>query len=524
MIDEIKRFSKDKNTVLFVVGLTISALVVRLYGVITAHIITPDGVSYIENARLIASGNFSKISESSFFNLFPFIIVLFQKAFHDWETAGRFVSVVFGSLAVIPFFLLIRLLINSRIAAMASLFYIISPRLVEYSTDVLREPVFWCFSIFSLYFAWRGIAYRKLFLLMLSALFVVLASFTRLDGVALILVILLWIVWHYFDGKIQLKGMFAMIFVFIISFPLIASPFLFALKSNIGKWEFGLIGEKLPRLILTHDVEQDLELKQEVINITPYRFRTFYDMAERHKYEIYFLEAIYKFAKSLHLVFFILFLFGVIKRKHIPFNKGEIPILIWMLVFFLSIYVYMVKTCYLSTRHGLLISIPALLWASIGFFELKEKILRVADKKTKGIKVISRYTSLILFVLILSIVLPNTLSPSGKDKIELKRAGMYLKGLGYSTAIFAGEHSLYRVAFYAGAEFITIPAMSDYRTFEQFIRENKADFIMVDERTVNASMPGLIERLDRRKFKKVFLPQFEQFKEYSIAIYKIQDS
>ena len=196
----------------------------------TAQIITPDGVRYIENARLIASGNFSKISESSFFNLFPFIIVLFQKVFHDWETAGRLVSVVFGSIAIIPFFLLIRLLIDSRIAAIASLFYIISPRLVEYSTDVLREPVFWCFSISSLYFAWRGIAQKRLLSLMLAAMFVVLASFTRLDGAALILVILLWMVWHYFDGKIQLKSLFAMMFVFIISFPLIASHFLLYLR------------------------------------------------------------------------------------------------------------------------------------------------------------------------------------------------------------------------------------------------------------------------------------------------------
>jgi len=524
MVDGIKRFSGDKNIVLLLIGLTILAVVVRLYGVMTAQIITPDGVRYIENARLIASGNFSKISESSFFNLFPFIIVLFQKVFHDWETAGRLVSVVFGSIAIIPFFLLIRLLIDSRIAAIASLFYIISPRLVEYSTDVLREPVFWCFSISSLYFAWRGIAQKRLLSLMLAAMFVVLASFTRLDGAALILVILLWMVWHYFDGKIQLKSLFAMMFVFIISFPLIASPFLIVLKNNLGKWDFGLIGEKLPRLILTHDVEQDLELKQEVINITSYRFRTFYDMAERHKYEIYFSEAVYKFAKSLHLVFFILFLFGVIKRRYIPYNKGEIPILIWMLVFFLSIYVYMVKTCYLSTRHGLLISIPALLWASIGFFELKERILHFGNEKLKNIAPFSRYAALMLFVLILAILLPNTLSPSGKDKIELKRAGMYLKGLGYSKARFAGEHSLLRVAFYTGAEFVTIPAMSDYKTFERFIKENNADFIMVDERTVNVSMPGFIESLDQRKFKKVFLPQLEQFKEYSIAIYKIQDS
>ncbi len=422
---------------------------------------------------------------------------------------------------MIPFFLLLKELLNNRIALVASLFYIISPRIVEYSTEVLREPVFWFFSMLSLYLAWKGITSRKYLFILLASLFTGLASFTRFEGAALVLIILLWVIWCYLDRKINAKNLIAMIFVFLVSFPLIISPFVFALKNTLGKWELGLIGEKLPRLVLTHDVDQDLELKPEMANITSNRFKTFYDMAVRQKYAVYFSEAIYKFAKSLHLIFFILFLFGVIGRKYIPYSRKEVPLIIWLAVFFLSIYIYMAKTCYLSTRHGLLMSIPALAWSSIGFYELKEKGVQFIKKRTNISKFFAKYDSAIMFLLIFSIVLPNAVTPSGRDKVELKKAGIYLKEHGYSKVRFAGEHSLYRVAFYTDADFVTIPVMSDYKSFEQFITENNAEYIMFDDRTINSYMPALKGNLDPSRFIKVSLPQLEEFKEYSIMIYRI---
>jgi len=514
---------KLKNPFIISILLLFFALVVRLYMVFSANIITPDGMQYIEVARIIVSGNLKKISDFSFFNLYPFLIVAFQKVFFDWEMSGRLVSAFFGSLAVVPFFLLIRGLINSRIAFMASLFYIISPRLVEYSSDVLREPVFWFFSIASLYCAWRAVSHKKWMFLVLAGLFVGVATFTKFEGVSLVLIILLWMIWYYFDGGINVKNLFVMIFIFIISFPLIAFPFFFALKKNLGKWELGLVGEKLPGLILVHDADKDLELKPELLNETPNRFRVFLDMAARHKYVTYFSEAIYKFAKSSHVIFFILFLFGVIKRKYVPYNKGEIPFLIWILVFFLTAYAYMAKTCYLSTRHGLLMGIPALMWASIGFFELKERIAHLLSKGSKTSTGLSKYTTGLLLLAIFIIVLPNALASSGGDKIELKKAGVYLKGLGYSKAKFIGEHSLYRVVFYADAEFATIPVGMDNKAFNLFVAEKKADYAIIDERTIDTYMPGFKENLDPARFEKVSLPQLENFKEYDIVVYKIRD-
>ncbi len=525
MIYEINKLSENKKLTLMLTGLIALGFIVRLYAAISAQIITPDGVNYIETAKLIISGDIRKIVDVSFFNLYPFLIVAFQKIFSNWETAGRLVSVVFGSLAVIPFFLLVRGLINERVAFMAALFYSISPRLVDYSSDVLREPAFWFFSMASLYFVWRTIAQGKVIFTVLASIFVGLSMFTRFEGASFVLIILLWMIWYCMDGTINLKRLLIMAFVFIVSFPLVSLPFLFTLKNAVGKWEFGLVGDKLPQFFVINDAAEDLELRQEFLNLTPHVFRTFYDMAKRHKYEVYFSEAVYKFAKSSHIIFFILFLFGVIKRRYIPYSKGEVPFLIWFLVFFLSIYVYMMKTNYLSTRHGLLLGIPALIWVSIGFFELKGRIGHLLSRGSKIMVNMSRYTTVFLLFIIFAIVLPNALASSGKDKIELKKAGYYLKRLGYSGAKIIGEPSLHRVSFYADTKFI---AISPGFNFEPYFAHPKGNgnekyFLMFDDRTIDIYMPGFRESLNPAKFERVSLPQLENFKEYAITVYRIKN-
>jgi 4-amino-4-deoxy-L-arabinose transferase-like glycosyltransferase len=522
MINETRKLSDNRKLFVLLAGLTVLAFVIRLYAVISAKIITPDGVNYIEAAKLIASGNLREVSTFSFFNLYPFLIVAFHKVFNNWETAGRLVSVFFGSIAIIPFFLLIKEFMNNRIAIVASLFFIISPRLIEYSSDVLREPVFWFFSIMSLYCAWRAISNKKWVFLILAALSVELAAFTRFEGVALLLIILFWIVWYCFDGGINFKKMILMVFIFIISFPIIAFPFLFALKKNLGKWELGLLGEKLPGLILMNDADKNLELIPELTNQTSYHFKAFMDMSKRHQYIVYFSEVIYKFIRSFHVVFFVLLLFGVIKRQYIPYNKGEIPFFIWVFVFFLTAYAYTAKTFYLSTRHGLLIGIPAFMWASIGFFELRERAVHLLSKKSKAALTVSKHATGLLLLIIFIIVLPNALASSGGDKIEIKKAGIYLKELGYSKAKFIGEQSLCRVAFYADVEFAAVPAKIDPETFKLFIKKSKANYLMVDEKTVDTYMPGFREILNAAKLERIDLPQFGNFKEYSIAVYKIK--
>ena len=65
-------------------------------------------------------------------SIYPYFIFVFHKIFSNWEIAGRMVAVFFGSLAIIPFFYILKNIFERKIVIGACIFFIISPRLIEY--------------------------------------------------------------------------------------------------------------------------------------------------------------------------------------------------------------------------------------------------------------------------------------------------------------------------------------------------------------------------------------------------------
>ena len=215
--------------------------------------------------------------------------------FHDWEYSGKMVSVVFGSLTIIPLFFLIRGLFNQNIAIVSALFYCVHPRFVEYSSDVLREPVFWFFSISALWLAWEGISRKKSFLFVLSSMSTGFAMFTRVEGAMVFLIVVLWILWFFLNDKQNRKKVLLYMCIFLFSLPIVASPGLILLRNKLDRWEVGLSISKIPQLIYSNN--QPLKLEQELTGRASGQFQAFYDLSIRHRYTIFLTEVLYKFVE-----------------------------------------------------------------------------------------------------------------------------------------------------------------------------------------------------------------------------------
>jgi len=500
------------------------ALCARLYLALAPNVITHDGIVYIENAKLIASGDYKKIKEINFFNLYPFVMILFQKIFINWELSGRMASVLFGSLGVIPFFCITRKLISQNIAIMATLFYAINPHIVAYSSDVLREALFWSLFLFALWTGVEGIISEKKnkwFFLFLSALFTSLSIWVRLEGIISIFILFIWGAWLYKIGDIKSRVFSLNLLAFITFMLIISLPPLFFLKARLGWWEFGLLGDKIFHIITQNeDLETIVKNNIHIMNNAPATVKGFLDISIRHRYISYASELIYKFIKPLNIVFFILALFGVVKRKNLSFIKGEVFFLIWFLIACISCYLYVAKIQYLGTRHGLLMGIPVLMWSGIGFFELSEKI----KKRSKAIKILSQRLTFSTFFIFLFIFLFNVvviLTSLREDKIELKKAGIYLKEAGLKEKNIATIPQLSRIIFYAEAIPVLIhEGMSD-EELKSVFSEKKIEYILIDK--------GLFENYFHRAnsifnpsyLKKIDIPAFNTFKEYSLELYQL---
>lgn len=516
MKNYLSKYQINENPCILLPLLIIPTFFIR-YFIANGQIIAPDGVFYIKIAKDIASGNLQGISEYGFFNLYPFLIALFQTIFGDWEFSGKMVSIIFGSLTIIPIYLLVGGLFNKNVAIVSSLLYMVHPRFVEYSSDVLREPVFWLFSVTALWLVWEGITHKKILPFVLASLATGFAMFTRVEGALVVVIVLLWILWFIFnDKKNKIKGLIY-VCVFLFSLPVLASPCLILLKSKINRWEMGHSIDKIPQLLKRN--EQPLE--SEFLGQSSVKLQAFLDISVRHRYVTFFMEVLYKYFKSFNVVLFLLFLYGIYRRRIIPYSKNDVYIAIWFFVVFVGLFLYMTKIYYISTRHGLLMVLPALAWAGIGFIEVRERIRKWLDGK-RLFQSYARFDSIFLFVLILAILAPQTVSSYKTDKVELRQAGIALKREGFSKIVFLIQPSLNRIAFYADSEIILLPKEVDDRNITEFIDKHKGALLVIDERTIDGYAPGLRMIIARNKFEKLILPEMHQYREYRFSIYKIK--
>ncbi|MBP7527844.1 MAG: glycosyltransferase family 39 protein [Syntrophorhabdaceae bacterium] len=519
MIDNVRYMQYDRTRRAAIpMVLVLSAFVLRLYAALVPGIIVPDGVVYIGTAKMIIAGQWQKVPELGVYSTYPFFIILFQKVFPNWETAGRMVSVVFGSLAVLPFYLLMKRMFDLKIVLVASLFFVIDPRLVEYSSNVIREPVFWLFSLTALWSAWEGIVKKSWIFMVCASFFVGLAALTRMEGIALALVICLWLFWNYWkDKEFGTRRLLLFILVFLVSFPILFAIPLTVLKSKRGQWEIGHLGSKIPYILKTGYKNADAVFKQ-----TLEESDAVSRIVARNKYAFFLWHALYKFFRPFHVLFILLFVIGITRRKVVSYGKKEVPIVIWWSVYCLVSVLYMSQIYYLSTRHGMQMSIPALIWVSIGFFELNDLVERYLAKVRPGWRY-ARKVTVYMLALICVIILPSTLSWSGYSKVEMKKAGIYLKGMGYSQKRFAIEPRLIRLGFYTEGDYVVIPPYVNHATLDTFLRVEGIRYLVVDEKTVEGTIKGFKDHLRTFNLERIELPEFNMYREYSIAVFKTKE-
>jgi len=196
-------------------------------------------------------------------------------------------------------------------------------------------------------------------------------------------------------------------------------------------------------------------------------------------------------------------------------------VLIWFSVAFIGTYLYLTKTYYLGTRHGLVMAFPALAWAGTGFFEIRERI----GKWCGGIRLFQKYThldTLFLTVVVLVVLVPQTVFSLRTDKAELKSAGIVLKNMGFTKTTFIIEPTLIRVAFYADSEYVLLPDKIDNNVMKGLVTGYRAKLLIVDDRTIDEYIPGMRMVIERSAFEKLTIPEMAQYRKYSFSIYKIQ--
>lgn len=150
------RADSIRQDALTIVVLFTAALCIRLYSLQFFHVISTDGTSYALNARALAQGDLHGLAVSGFY---PVLIALANIWANDLETAGRLVSVILGSLLVVPLYLLGKSVFSRQTAIAASLVAVVWPSLVASSCEVMTQASHTTLQLASIYLIW--LAFKK---------------------------------------------------------------------------------------------------------------------------------------------------------------------------------------------------------------------------------------------------------------------------------------------------------------------------------------------------------------------------
>jgi 4-amino-4-deoxy-L-arabinose transferase-like glycosyltransferase len=151
------------TTVQLLVAIALLSFTLRaLCAIFFRTMIDTEGAEYGTLARnLLAGAGYVGIAtpgEQLFFPpLFPFLIAAVSSLTGDVEIAGRIVSVVFGSLVIVPVYFIAQWMYGERTAIAASVLTGLHPYLVQFSTTVFCETTYLTVVLMAVYMALRAI-------------------------------------------------------------------------------------------------------------------------------------------------------------------------------------------------------------------------------------------------------------------------------------------------------------------------------------------------------------------------------
>jgi 4-amino-4-deoxy-L-arabinose transferase-like glycosyltransferase len=225
---------KEKERLWILVGV---AFLLRLYLVITSAGISPDGVEYLRAAKFFLDGDYYQGFSNVFPPFYPVMTVLTYLAAGDLELAGKFVSLFFGSLTVLPVYGLGKRLFNEEVGFYSALLLTFHPYLAQFSGSVLTESTFTFLVAWSVLIGWKAFQNKSWRAMFSVGLLLGIAYLTRPEGIGFVVLFFLWI--FFFDGGKFWNHLVRKLFMtgsLLIGTLLFALPYILFLHEITGKW------------------------------------------------------------------------------------------------------------------------------------------------------------------------------------------------------------------------------------------------------------------------------------------------
>jgi hypothetical protein len=436
---------------ILVIGL---GLLFRIYSAYFVPLINPDGTLYIQQARALYYGMYGSVTDCyPYLSNYPIFVALLYPLTGDWVLSGRMVSLIFGTLSLVPLFLILRRFFDAATSTISALVFALMPAFIIHSHAVIRGPIYWFFVLLGLYFFLLCLETKKsVFLLPLSCIAFLMATWARVEGSLFLLGSALYLGisrnergWRgLFIFLLPLLLLFASLFLYAYLFDpnlfklIPAEPILFRLNSFISTYQY--LRENLSKLIT-----------EKLPGFSPYFFPTVRSLL----WLIGLGALVGTMIKAFFPPFFLILFLGVLKSRHAILKD---PRLIYLSALsFGALLILYCQTLYnwaITSRHTLLFLLPAFVFVGFGISWVREFLIDRWRLKP------SRVTLILLGIVFLSTLPKNLRTDRGVDNLAYKEIGQFIantEGRIHEISVAGSFKRLMVVHFYANEAFPGAP-------------------------------------------------------------------
>lgn len=231
----MNRIEPDRaRIVLLVCGAFVLRLLLRLLW--PHYVLTGDAITY----ALVAQSIFTHYGLPEMLFIFPPGFPLFMRIanllIHNVVVSGQVVSMLAGSLLVIPTYRLAQALFASRRAALvAGVLVVVNPLLLAHSLTGLSESTHALFLLLGLYVGWQAFAAQSISRAILFGTIMALAFLTRGESSINFLCSLLFLC-VFIRPRASLRQRLLLTAGALIVFLILALPYLIYLRQSCGQW------------------------------------------------------------------------------------------------------------------------------------------------------------------------------------------------------------------------------------------------------------------------------------------------
>ncbi len=482
------------------------AFVFRLLFVLSPGVIHNDGTEYVRHAKELALGNWSAGKSPP---LFPALIAGFQVITRNFEMAGIWVSVIFGTLLILPLFYLGRAVFNETVGILSALFGAFHPFLYSSSGAVLTESSYHFLFAASVLFGWYAFTKARFSYLLLFSFSTTLAYLTRPEAIGIPVVFSVWTLFtNPPSGERRFVNRVGIILIAGISFLAFSFPYLYQIRKDTGTWGISKKAAISIGSLSSEEAAPSLETLRKSKGITLSSLMK-HPLAVIGKVGAGIVVSLYRFFYSYHPAFFILGVVGwvfLLKRENAYRRKGNFFLLAHLIFYFALVFPFFFITKR-YTSQMVSISIP---WAAFGFLESTEWLHR---RWAKGVP-LKKFSVLLAVFLLAGLFTQGIVTHAREHRTLRKEAGLWMKDhLPRESRIMS---RLPQEAFYADLPWILFPK-KNYEEVLAVARCNGVQYLIVDE-DIEQESPGFLREM--KKEDLVFLKDFETEKR-RMAIFKI---